>query len=377
MENILILGIFESLVLAVLLLVKRNGGRSDKVLAAFFLLYAVNITINYIEAYNRSHGFPWPAFVLTTAPLILLHGPFIWLYVKSLTTPVFVWRPVFLLHLIPFLLMVFINWFQVYSLPATDKIRLVTSEAYRHFPAFYVWTVLIAISNLSYLLWAMALLKRHQHRLTLFFSDDNGIDLQWLRVLLVSSVVAYGVVNGAFVINAFWLVTNVMWMQLATFAVGSLFILFIGFFGHRQGNVFSQPQVVQVMEKLPEPIELADPVPHADELFIRRLLWFMDHEKPWVDPEITLSRLAEQLETGPDYLSGILNGRLNRNFFDFVNHYRVEEFKRRCGDPSMRHLTLVGIAFDCGFNSKATFNRVFKKFTNSTPSAYKDEVSGK
>lgn len=377
MENILVLGIFESLVLAVLLLVKRNRGRSDRVLAAFFLVYAINITINYIEAYNRSHGFPWPAFILTTAPLILLHGPLIWLYVKSLTSPAFVWRPAFLLHLVPFLTMVLVNWFQLYTLPAAEKIAMVTSESYRHQPSFYVWTLLIAFSNLGYLLWAMWLVRRYQHRLTLFFSDDNVIDLQWLKVLLVSSVFAYGVINGVFVINAFWPFVNVMWMQLATFAVGSVFVLFIGFFGHRQGNVFSQPQVGQVMESLPEPEEMADPVPPSDELFIRRLLSHMDSEKPWIDPEITLSRLAEQLGTSPDYLSGIMNGRLNRNFFDFVNHYRVEEFKRRCCNPALGHLTLVGIAFDCGFNSKATFNRVFKKFTNYTPSAYKEKVSGK
>jgi len=377
MENILLLGIFESLVLAVLLLVKRNRGRSDRVLAAYFLVYAINITINYIEAYNRSHGFPWPAFILTTAPLILLHGPLIWLYVKSLTSPVFVWRPAFLLHLVPFLTMVFVNWFQLYTLPTAEKIAMVTSESYRHQPSFYVWTVLIAFSNLGYLLWAMWLVRRYQHRLTLFFSDDNVIDLQWLKVLLVSSVLAYGVINGVFVINAFWPFVNVMWMQLATFAAGSVFVLFIGFFGHRQGNVFSQPQVGQVMESLPEPAEMHDPVPPSDELFIRRLLSHMDSEKPWIDPEITLSRLAEQLGTSPDYLSGIMNGRLNRNFFDFVNHYRVEEFKRRCCNPALGHLTLVGIAFDCGFNSKATFNRVFKKFTNYTPSAYKEKVSGK
>jgi AraC-like DNA-binding protein len=76
-----------------------------------------------------------------------------------------------------------------------------------------------------------------------------------------------------------------------------------------------------------------------------------------------------------EYLSSILNNQLNRNFFDFVNQYRVEEFKTQCLNPQNETFTLIGLAYDCGFNSKATFNRVFKNITSLTPGEYKQSVS--
>ena len=80
--------------------------------------------------------------------------------------------------------------------------------------------------------------------------------------------------------------------------------------------------------------------------------------------------LSKEFGVSADYLSGIINGLLGMNFYDFINHYRVEEFKQMCRDSSKRKLTIIALAYDCGFNSKATFTRVFKKNTGITPGEY-------
>jgi AraC-like DNA-binding protein len=103
----------------------------------------------------------------------------------------------------------------------------------------------------------------------------------------------------------------------------------------------------------------------------------MKEEKPHLNPDLTVARLGELMNMSAENLSALLNGRLNMNFFDFANHYRVEEFKQMCQNPDNKNYSIMGMAYDCGFNSKATFNRVFKKMINQTPGEYLKQVSKK
>ncbi|MBD2766712.1 helix-turn-helix transcriptional regulator [Hymenobacter sp. BT664] len=98
-----------------------------------------------------------------------------------------------------------------------------------------------------------------------------------------------------------------------------------------------------------------------------KLLRLMEEEQPWLEPELTLSELAHRLRTNTSLLSHVINTGCGQNFNDFVNSYRVAEAERKLQDPYLSHYSLVGIALECGFNSKSTFNRVFKKLTGRTP----------
>ncbi|WP_231590735.1 helix-turn-helix domain-containing protein [Hymenobacter terrenus] len=98
-----------------------------------------------------------------------------------------------------------------------------------------------------------------------------------------------------------------------------------------------------------------------------KLLRLMAEEQPWLEPELTLAELAHRLRTNTSLLSHVINTGCGQNFNDFVNSYRVVEAERKLQDPRLAHYSLVGIALECGFNSKSTFNRVFKKLTGRTP----------
>jgi AraC-like DNA-binding protein len=103
---------------------------------------------------------------------------------------------------------------------------------------------------------------------------------------------------------------------------------------------------------------------------VRDLLDYFENEKPYLNNILSLKELADELGIPVNQLSHIINERIGKNFFDFVNTYRVEEFKSRASHPDFQNYTLISIAYDSGFNSKATFNRVFKKYTGQTPSNY-------
>jgi len=97
----------------------------------------------------------------------------------------------------------------------------------------------------------------------------------------------------------------------------------------------------------------------------------MNESKPYLDPDLTLAGLSAMLNLPQHHLSRVINEHYGNNFFDFINRYRIEEVKQRIPDPAYGNLTLLGIAFDCGFNSKSAFNRLFRKYTGITPSEYK------
>ena len=99
-----------------------------------------------------------------------------------------------------------------------------------------------------------------------------------------------------------------------------------------------------------------------------KLLRLMADEQPWLEPELTLAELAHRLRTHPALLSKVINAGCGQNFNDFVNTYRVAEARRKLADPRFAHYSLVGVALESGFNSKSTFNRVFKKLLGQAPS---------
>lgn len=113
--------------------------------------------------------------------------------------------------------------------------------------------------------------------------------------------------------------------------------------------------------KIPPPLT-TDLLPWRDTL-----LAYMESERPYLDPDLSLNDLARRLKTNTSILSPVINVGTGKNFNDFVNQYRVDAFKRQALDPANGHLSLLGIALDCGFNSKATFNRAFRKLTGQSP----------
>ena len=104
--------------------------------------------------------------------------------------------------------------------------------------------------------------------------------------------------------------------------------------------------------------------------YTARLLNFINEKKPYLDPDLSLRSLAEKIDIHPNQLSWLLNESMGKNFNEFINHYRVEAFKLLSKDPSNKHLTLISLAYESGFNSKTVFNNYFKKETRLMPKEF-------
>ena len=103
---------------------------------------------------------------------------------------------------------------------------------------------------------------------------------------------------------------------------------------------------------------------------IEQIKKLMESEKPYLDPELNLIDLAKRANMSRSQLSETINHGFQKNFNDFVNMYRIEAFKKMIAAEKHEQLSLLGIAYECGFNSKATFNRVFKKLTQTSPTEF-------
>lgn len=101
----------------------------------------------------------------------------------------------------------------------------------------------------------------------------------------------------------------------------------------------------------------------------------MDTERPYLNPDLNLPQLAKDLDIPSHQLSQVINKNIGLNFFDFINSYRVEEIKAKIANPEYNKFSLLGIAFESGFNSKSAFNRVFKNLSGETPTQYKKRVT--
>lgn len=104
--------------------------------------------------------------------------------------------------------------------------------------------------------------------------------------------------------------------------------------------------------------------------FSEQLQQVMAIEKPYLDPLLTLRSLAKRIEIHPNQLSWLLNESLGNNFSEYINRFRIEKFKSLAQDPLNKHITLIGLAYESGFNSKTVFNTYFKKETGLTPKEY-------
>jgi YesN/AraC family two-component response regulator len=98
---------------------------------------------------------------------------------------------------------------------------------------------------------------------------------------------------------------------------------------------------------------------------------YMETEKPWLNPDLSLEELAVGIGQKPKMLSAVINETLGQSFFDFINHYRIDEAKRLLTNPVDKKITVLEVLYAVGFNSKSSFNTLFKKYTGLTPTEFR------
>jgi AraC-like DNA-binding protein len=229
--------------------------------------------------------------------------------------------------------------------------------------------------TLYYSLASYIRIRKHKKAILLFLSQTGEVDLTWLeRIIAVLFLIIIMVIfyNIAFSLESLNLFMNLIIL---------LVIFDVAFHSMKQKEIFpfsnaSREEIISLNEE--SDIEEIKKKIVSDEELVQlksQLNQFMINRKIYLDPDLNLVKLADMFATNPHRLSYIINSGFNKNFFNFINYYRVEEAKSLLLNPKMDQYSILGIAFESGFNSKTSFNNTFKKITGLTPTDFKKSGS--
>ncbi|MEM8899996.1 MAG: helix-turn-helix domain-containing protein [Bacteroidota bacterium] len=217
--------------------------------------------------------------------------------------------------------------------------------------------------SILFVLLAFLKLKAYQQAQLENYAAMDKDSLDWLRRSVVGLFVIWGLFASATLLEQFVIPPSLQLFYPLILGM-SVFIYWIGYSTHRYDpgskTLFSQKEGK-------EPRKFSS----KTKAYFDEVVRLMEQEKLYLNHELNLKGLADRLGISSNYASQILNHHSGKNFFEFVNTYRVEEVKERLNDEAYSHLSLLGIAMECGFNSKSTFNLSFKKLTGHPPSYFK------
>ncbi len=374
-DNILLIGSFQAFFLTALLIKKREKSLHDFIIGAWLIFLGLYVSVYALSPAGFFLRNPW--LISFYISLLMLIGPFLFWYVRSLIHSDFKPFRDILWHLLPFFLF---NLYLVIFVSSTDFIKSIytieeSNELDFHFP-YYIFLFITAISVPFYILWSIRLLRKHRKAITDNFSSTEKRNLIWLRNLIVILGITWiALVTILFVHHILDLFSDDFCIH-GLFLTLSVFIIVVGYFGLYQYAIFTSQDVMSTVENTEDNVKYSGSTLKEEDIqkYLKSLSDYMKTKKPFLNNQLTLHQLAEEVNILPHYLSRIINEYHHQNFFDFINIYRVDEFKNRIADPHFKNYTLLAIAFDCGFNSKSSFNRLFKKVTGFTPSEYKNSL---
>lgn len=367
MEFVLNIGIVLSFFLAILLFSKKDKAITDNILSIWLFLIGIHLTGYYLH--YKGYWEIYPHLIGTTAPLPFLYGPFLYLYVVySIKKNIHIEKTDYL-HFIPVAIS-YLYMLPFYFLYTAEEKRQVDDGLIDDYGLFsYVLVVGIIASGIIYSILSYKKLVNREKVVAENFSNSDRVDMRWLRYAI------FGIVSffiSAALVSILREVVNIQFpftADILFYAIIVGFVVFIGYSGIRQQDLFTNT-VIKEEELVKTKSEYKKSSLKADDAtkIHRELLVLMKTEKPYLNPKLTISELAQSLSTSTNHLSQVINQYENVNFYDFVNKFRVEEFIKNAQNNS--DFSLLGHAYDSGFNSKSAFNSVFKKFKSVTPSQY-------
>lgn len=406
---------------------RREESAADGWLALLLLLESLRLAqwmLGFAGWYDSHNAYSTFMFYFPFSNWLAV-GPVLYFYFRSLTNEEFQFRRAHWWHFAPalaylavrvFLLASDIGWWHLLRgqpLPAHFGTKGPLA-AWADQTSYGYW--LDVLGNLLVVAYSIRTLREYRayaHYLNDNFSDTDRIRFRWLRTVLVAVCVSTGITLLFELVNA--LVSPLDYYQAwYDYLFTGLLIYYLSIAGlltgHRLASLRFQPPAARSTAEVPAPVP---PVGSEEEVayapdqitsgpqvlsseadsqpttamsvasseptstavtdaelmrWTHKLLGHMETARPYLAPELTLGELAAQLHTNTSWLSKVINSGCGQSFNDFINEYRVREAERRLLDPTFQHYTLLAVALEAGFNSKSTFNRVFKKLRGITPS---------
>jgi len=338
----------------------------------------------------------FPHLLMLIDQLLFLFFPLLYLQVKYLLTRHTKFHLPDLLHFLPFLISILFN-IDFLLLSGEQKLYIVHNSTEYFNIIEIVSNEVIALQGVIYSIMAIRLIKSYKKKIREYEStvDKSIIKVLYIGISLNLFSWVIGIIgihldylNIDMGINFFaytYLVLVIVIYGISYSVVKSPEIFKLDIDTIRNNSVINKNLILKPKKSKQDSTDKNDYKNSEDQsiqdpLLItlnKQLIQYMENEKPYLNPELSLSELANSLNISRNQLSGIINQLHKKNFYELINQYRINEVKRLMEDPANKHFKLISLAYDAGFNSKASFNRIFKQMTDMTPSQFMESQQTK
>lgn len=375
----------QGLFLSYLLVNSKAHFKEYRILALLVLVMSVAVlgAVLGLSGYYKE----LPHLIRVGDPLVLLFGPLLYFYIHQLTRGNLPKN--YVLHLLPFLIYL-IALIPFYLLSGDEKIAFVENFflVKQQSPEVILIQAIRFVHILMYVLVSLFLMKKFQKFLKENYSAIEKLNLDKSAFLLKLFIVISFLRIAVYLVSAFVEIDFVLTNNIVSLAISGVIYVLAYASWNRQAHiaapiVINEP-IQQAAAKEPEnPLQITGVKVEdktrsnyflSDEQYIQlavKIESLLQKDKVYLESELSLTQLSEKLGIPSYQTSELINRKYKEPFFDLINRHRIEEIKKRLDDPAYQHFSILGIAMDCGFNTKSSFNASFKKFTGLTPSEFR------
>ena len=330
------------------------------ILFSVFLSILQNILWGNLEAINRERfRYYFPNFYILLMPLGFYYT------IIFLLNPKYLFKQKDYFLIIPLLFTVATDAIFLFLYLFKTEVIEINSNAIKWYSNYFINAILlIYFFILLPISWKK--LNTYQKQLLNNFSFIEDKSLDWIRKIILIIFVILFVLIALLISRIYFPTYELTFSYLLNLLISAL-ICFITF----RFTVNQKFYLVPDFQDKNDNISLSKPLSEKADEHYQLLLNLMTQEKLYQDAELNMDTLSAKVQLSKGYLSKIINQKEGKNFYDFVNYFRVEEVKNNLNNPDYAHYSILGIGLAAGFKSKSTFNTVFKKMTKMTPSVYK------
>ncbi len=387
---LMLLAVVQGLLLTAFIFKKYRKLFANRFLGALIATYSIVLVYLLLDDLGLLKKYSFA--IVFLVGFGLLASALNYLYVKYMVDKKAAFAKKNWLHFLPFALFEFYSFISLFIFHNKQMAFFPLQEESTLPTGFVIFNWTILIQSTIYMILSVRLLNRYARYIKDVFSSIDRITLKWLRnitYLVIFVLFIYMIEN----ILLLWGI-HVSYQFSLSCSLMAICVFIIGYLGLYKSEIFALPKIAESISQLSEmsyqsQLDKEKNNPKSEKyeksglakekamIYLDDLLKIMEEKKPFINPDLTLNQLAEMLSMTPHNLSEVLNTQLCQNFFDFINKYRVEKVKNDLSDPEKKNIKLLSIALDAGFNSKSTFNAIFKKYTHVTPSEYRQYATGK
>lgn len=352
---------FQLLFVGIFLITHKKGNHRNNILfGTLFLLIAWNMADLTLQM--NQVDIKWDFLKHLDDGFFLLYGPMIYLYTQGVIYRDFRLSGRNFLHFMPYLVFTFLLVFTGDYAPGTSEEIISNRLPWQ----FYFFSSLMYAHILIYLGLTYKSLWKYREIIRNKYSQIDQINLDWLSFALNT----FGLITLVSMIQNFMSLANNMFMFMASLV---LLLIFIFYFVNRVIlKALRQPEIFAGIAQNETAKYLGSNLTQEQiETYKRQLIDFLETERPFLNPQVSLTDLSDKLSINTKHLSQVINQSFDKSFFDFINSYRIHEAKKILRDTDDDKLTVLEVMYEVGFNSKSSFNTAFKKETGQTPTEFR------